>query len=978
MAASFTVNSGSYQGRYLSLTCTQTIDIAANLSRIDWTLTSTGGSVNYYTTGPTTVSIGGRTVYSIGQKTYTSQQFPAAKGSVSGTEYFNHNADGTLSLWVGLSTAIYYSTVNSYGGTWYLDTIPRAAQLLSAPNFNANNDKPTVTYSNPAGTAADVQVSIYNPDGNTHYAGYRSASATGTSYTFNLTTDERNALINAVPSGTDTMYVNFYIRTLINGAIVDGSIRSLSRKMTVHRKATITSAPNFNDEANPTIKYSNPNGSAVDKIQVGIYGTDGSTTYAAYRDVSKTGTSYTFNLTAAEREALIAATPSGKSTVSVRFYIATYIGGSVFGRHYVTKTLTVVNTTPTATYSLKDTGTASTALTNDNSVMIKGFNYIAASMTPSLKKGASVTAKSITNGSTVVKNTSASFNNSENNTFNFEFTDSFGNKVTKQLTLTQVNYVKLTCDVSGISSSVDGKMSFKISGNYFNSTFGTNGDTNTLTVKWRIKKDNGSYGSWTTVTPTKSGNKYNVTVNTTGDYQSTYTVQAMASDLLNTSGTTSPERVIKTLPVFNWGKNNFDVNVTMYVDALRCQNSFDGKLEQGSYDSNTGAKQTNTSCYRNVNIISVEPNAEYYLTVDGTTKRFVMLFYDSSQNFLSENRIVTTDGRFTVPKSARYVNFRCFQEDYNASFASLTVCMYKYSPARIPEPVKYIYTTGTDLNYYVHNGTYWFGSSYTPTNIPTGVNGWLIVMVGSGDFIKQIWLRAGTANSNDHQTFVRTRADGKTWSSWKQFVVPDANNNVSLPGALTTGGKITLPSSVYLDSGAGALDLANSDITRVNAMYFNDECTGDEGVNFLKQNGDKSLPADYETLRGYRGKLYYDNNLIHPIVQLYNNSSGSAGTITLGDSSANYTYIEIFFRDNNNRDCNSEKIYSPNGKTTSLSTTEASTATNTLFRRTRYTISGTSVTPDTSGAGYAQINNTVPSTNAGGNYIIIYRIIGYK
>ena len=686
MAASFTLNSGSYQGRYMYVTCTQTKDIASNRNRIDWTLTVTGGSSNYYTTGPTTLTIAGQQAYYKAQTYYTSKAFPAAKGSVSGTVWVDAAADGSCSVWVGLSTAIYVSAVSDYGGTWYLDNIPRAASLLSAPNFNVW-ENPTVTYSNPAGNAADVQISIHNPEGNHAYAGYRSMSRTGSSYTFSLSDAERNAITNAVPNGTNTMYVTFYIRTLINGSIVDGSIRGLTRIVTVKRGANITGAPNFTDEDNPTITYNNPGGNTVGDLQAGIYDTNGATTYAGYRSISKTAGSHTFNLTADERQRLINAIPNGKNSTTVRFYLATTIDGSVYHRSYVNKTLTITNAAPNISCEVKDTGSASTQLTNDPNVLIRGFNNVSATMTPSLKKGASVNSKSIVNGGQTVSELSTVFNNTENGVFTFNLVDSFGQPISKQVTLDVVPYIKLTCDIDTNKPSSDGNTSFVISGNYFNDKFGKNGDNNTLTVKWRIKENSGEYGEWITANPTLKDSSYEATVNLTGlDYRSSYTVQAIASDLINTSGITSAEKVIKSFPVFNWGEDNFDVNVPLRVDDIVCKtNICDGQLELGTYENVNGEKSDNIEGwinYRCVNPVEVEPSTSYVFHVNGVPQKQVVLFYDENHGYIAEDRGVIGDGIFTTLPGTKYITFRCFAADYVEDFVNLKVEIFKLSPIK--------------------------------------------------------------------------------------------------------------------------------------------------------------------------------------------------------------------------------------------------------------------------------------------------------
>ena len=64
----------------------------------------------------------------------------------------------------------------------------------------------------------------------------------------------------------------------------------------IPRQADITSAPDFNDEQNPTIGYSNPAGNSVNSLQACISLT-GASADVSYRDIPKTGSSYTFNLT---------------------------------------------------------------------------------------------------------------------------------------------------------------------------------------------------------------------------------------------------------------------------------------------------------------------------------------------------------------------------------------------------------------------------------------------------------------------------------------------------------------------------------------------------------------------------------------------------------------------------------------------------------------------------------------------------------
>ena len=88
---------------------------------------------------------------------------------------------------------------------------------------------------------------------------------------------------------------------------------------------------------------------------------------------------------------------------------------------------------------------------------------------------------------------------------------------------------------------------------------------------------------------------------------------------------------------------------------------------------------------------------------------------------------------------------------------------------------KTVTTANEDVNNYTKEGVYYFGSSHTPNNIPSGVNGWLAVIV-TGVWTKQFWFRHGSlAGKNDYETYTRTRFsnDSNDWSPWRRFVVED-------------------------------------------------------------------------------------------------------------------------------------------------------------------------------------------------------------
>ena len=336
----------------------------------------------------------------------------------------------------------------------------------------------------------------------------------------------------------------------------------------IPRAASITTAPNFTDEDNPTITYSNPAGTAVNSLQACI-SLDGSKADIAYRDISKTGTSYTFNLTEAERAVLINATTTANSR-KVRFYIQTVLGENTLTNNEE-KTFTVINAEPTIEPTAIDNDSISKVLTgNPEGTIIKGYNSMTVAANATAYKNATIISYKISNGGKVISTASGELNGVETGQFIFTATDSRGNIVSKTLNKTLINYIKPTCNMNVAAPTTDGVVSISINGNYYNGSFGA--VQNTLHVCVRYKANSGDYVDWIEGTATISNNTYNTTINISGlDYRSTYTFEAMAADAIY-NGDTEPfiysaSRTVKTTPIFDWGENDFNFNVPVNVNG---------------------------------------------------------------------------------------------------------------------------------------------------------------------------------------------------------------------------------------------------------------------------------------------------------------------------------------------------------------------------------------------------------------------------
>lgn len=216
MASSGSFNTSGYSGRYLRFEWSvASQSTSSNSTKINWSIKGAGGSTtNWYMSGPFKVQIDGNTIYSSNDRIQLYNGTPVAKGTYT----LNHNSAGQKSFSAYAEAAIWSFAVNCSGsGNWSLPDIARAAVIKSAPDFN-DTQNPTVTYSNPAGTAVStLQIAIVNPSNeSTVYAAYRDISKTGTSYTFNLTQAERQKFYNATIN-SKTLRVRFKIKTVIGG-----------------------------------------------------------------------------------------------------------------------------------------------------------------------------------------------------------------------------------------------------------------------------------------------------------------------------------------------------------------------------------------------------------------------------------------------------------------------------------------------------------------------------------------------------------------------------------------------------------------------------------------------------------------------------------------------------------------------------------------------------------------------------------------
>lgn len=213
----------------------------------------------------------------------------------------------------------------------------------------------------------------------------------------------------------------------------------------------------------------------------------------------------------------------------------------------------------------------------------------------------------------------------------------------------------------------------------------------------------------------------------------------------------------------------------------------------------------------------------------------------------------------------------------------------------------------------------------------------------------------------------------------------DTNGNVGIKGNLDVSNKSFLRGGLY------SYEVGNAENPIGNGTLIIKRVNNTEAPN----NG---VVLEYGNSKTWAGQLYIGDNATQGIyyngwsngnrgswrrladepITLYDNTNGSNGTITLSQTSANFSYLEIFYTDNAGNQMQSIRVASPNGKTITLDCIEPNNSGQAYAyqRISSYSISGTSVTRKNSV--YIQHNpSAVPNINTN-VYIVIKKVLGWR
>ena len=250
---------------------------------------------------------------------------------------------------------------------------------------------------------------------------------------------------------------------------------------------------------------------------------------------------------------------SGTCTITCE----TFSGSTSLGKKTTTFTVTASEALckPSVSGTVVSTDALSKTLTGGTSKLIRYVSTARATITATAKNSATISKRTV-NGQSLT--TTKDFAKVETGSFVFAATDSRGysNSATKTASIIQYVPLTLTPTVTRLTPTGD-KVKVSVKGNYWTGNFGA--VTNTLTLSVQYKKDGGTFGTATAISnPTISGTSYSGSVQVPGiDYQESYVFRVVAKDKVKTITIDVP--LSQGIPVFEWGKSDFQFNVPVKV-----------------------------------------------------------------------------------------------------------------------------------------------------------------------------------------------------------------------------------------------------------------------------------------------------------------------------------------------------------------------------------------------------------------------------
>lgn len=382
-----------------------------------------------------------------------------------------------------------------------------------------------------------------------------------------------------------------YIGASLSTTFVSGDTGGTLTLPQIKRYPVISSAPNWNDDENPTMTFTNY---GLFPVRVKIEA--GGNTQLITRDISQTATNYTFELTDEERKTLRTLSKNSK-TLSTIFTVCAMSGNTELSASYLSRTMTMINAEPTFTYTFEETNEkVINLLGQDNNLIIQNVSQPKITVTPTAHKEATISSVDFTHNGIVTNDTTSPYEvitTAKNGTFDILVTDSrkltAGETITKDLI--QYQPVKINSYEFKRENPTSSNIYINLDSVYYQTKF--NETDNVPLVQWRLNEgiynlypsndlypseDLYSENSWVTIPSEyyeidKENNKLiirNYKIEDILPYKEKGQFYIRISDLFTNA--TDNMLVIRGIPIMDWGEHDVQVNGDLFIADENRQN----------------------------------------------------------------------------------------------------------------------------------------------------------------------------------------------------------------------------------------------------------------------------------------------------------------------------------------------------------------------------------------------------------------------
>lgn len=339
----------------------------------------------------------------------------------------------------------------------------------------------------------------------------------------------------------------------------------------IDRYPMLTSAPNFNDEENPTITYTTTMGFSNATLSACISIT-GATDDVPYRTINVSDGSYTFNLTNAERTTLRQAC-TGK-TLQVIFFIRTTANNTNY-YSTLTRTMSIINGEPTFTTTITEMNQDVINILNDSSAttLIKNVSKALVRVTPTAYKEATISGVTI-NNTTITSSPYQTIIVPTSGNFTINVVDSRGYPTAGVETRNLIDYEKVK--INNFSFERENPTSSNVILNLDCVYYSLSDDNlnNPVTVQYKL--DNGNFATIPSSNYVIDNTNHKLTII---DYEISnilpYTTQGEFTIKISDSLSEISDKitVIKGIPTMDLGEHDLQVNGDIYIADINRENA---------------------------------------------------------------------------------------------------------------------------------------------------------------------------------------------------------------------------------------------------------------------------------------------------------------------------------------------------------------------------------------------------------------------